>query len=354
MIREGTAKVVLVKNIRVALIPAYQPSAFLPALVKRFHDMDFSLVVVDDGSGEQYRDIFEQCLPYAAVLRHADNAGKGRALKTGLREIDQTYGQACTVVTVDADGQHRAEDAYAVTVLAEQNPFALVLGSRILNKQAPLRNRFGNAVTRFVFRLSSGYGVRDTQTGLRAFGGGLISEMLSIPGERYEYEMNVLLRFAREKQNIIECPIETIYLDGNASSHFDAVRDSARIYKEILKFSASSFLAFLVDYAVYGLLSLLGASLTVSNAVARLVSGTVNFTVNRGFVFQNRRSLVPAALKYAVLAASILVCNTCLLAFLVNRRGVNRMLAKVLTELCFFMISWLVQRLFVFQNRSGR
>ena len=93
--------------------------------------------------------------------------------------------------------------------------------------------------------------VHDTQTGLRAFRTELIPVLRDIPGERYEYEMNVLLRFARDKIRILEHEIETIYIDNNAQSHFDTVKDSVRIYKEIFKFSAFSFVGFLVDYSLY-------------------------------------------------------------------------------------------------------
>ncbi len=228
------------KNIRAALIPAYQPSAFLPDLVKQLYSLDLTVIVVDDGSGEQYSEIFDKCSPYALVLRHDKNEGKGHTLKTGLNEIYKRHGTNCAVVTVDADGQHRAEDALKVINLAEQDPSALILGSRVLEKNTPLRSRFGNTATQWVYRMCTGYSIRDTQTGLRAFTGDLIPILVEIPGERYEYEMNMLLQFARDKRKITEYPIETIYIDNNSASHFDAVKDSVRIYKEILKFSVSS------------------------------------------------------------------------------------------------------------------
>ena len=93
------------------------------------------------------------------------------------------------------------------------------------------------------------------KTGLRAFPAKLIPQLLSIPGEQYEYEMNVLLTCSRTGIPILEEEIETIYIDGNASSHFDTVKDSWRVYKEILKFSAASLISFLVDCGLYILLT---------------------------------------------------------------------------------------------------
>ena len=188
----------------VALIPAYKPSVYLLELLENLSHLGFKIVVVNDGSGLDYEKLFFDCSRYAEVLHHKKNQGKGSALKTGLRYIYKTYRADCIVVTVDADGQHLASDALSVAKVAEGSPHSLVLGSRKLGKNAPLRSRFGNGITRFVFRCSTGRKVYDTQTGLRAFDGHMIPNMIIIEGERYEYEMNVLLRLAKEKVPIIE------------------------------------------------------------------------------------------------------------------------------------------------------
>ena len=336
----------------VALIPAYKPSLYLLELLENLSHLGFKTVVVNDGSGLDYEKIFFDCSRYAEVLHHEKNQGKGSALKTGLRYIYKTYRADCIVVTVDADGQHLASDALKIVKLAESSPRSIVLGCRKLGKTAPLRSRFGNGITRFVFRCSTGRKVYDTQTGLRAFDGNMIPKMIIIEGERYEYEMNVLLRLAKENTTIVEQEIETIYLDNNASSHFDAVKDSARIYKEILKFSAASFVGFLTDYAAYSLLLLLGGGLTFSNTVARIISASVNFTLNRKFVFKSKGNLLLAVLKYIILALCILVGNTLVLNLLVNKLSVNPMIAKLITELLFFLISWIVQKTVVFKQKG--
>lgn len=337
----------------IALIPAYKPSAFLPELAQEFFELGFTVVIVNDGSGLEYERLFFDCTRYAEVLNHSQNQGKGCALKTGLRYIYKTYRTDCIVVTVDADGQHLAVDALNIVKTAENSPHTLVLGSRKLNKNTPLRSRFGNCITRFVFRVSTGCKVYDTQTGLRAFDGHMIPKMIIIEGERYEYEMNVLLRFAKEKAPIIEKEIETIYLNNNATSHFNAVKDSARIYKEILKFSASSFIGFLVDYTLYSLLLLFGCGLTLSNVTARVFSASVNFTLNRKLVFKSNGNLLRSVFKYIILAVCILVGNTAILNLFVYKLGINRMVAKLFTEILFFVISWVVQRTVVFKSKGG-
>lgn len=337
----------------VALIPAYKPSTYLPELLKELASHGFENVLVDDGSGTEYEHIFFESNRYAKVLYHAQNAGKGAALKTGLAYIATHFPKDAVVVTVDADGQHKTNDALAICKLAEIHPKTLVLGSRKMNADVPLRSKVGNTITRFVYRFSTGLKVYDTQTGLRAIRADMIPELLTISGNRYEYEMNVLLQFARNRISILEHKIETVYLDKNASSHFDAVKDSVRIYKEILKFSASSFAGFLVDYAAYSLLLLTGCGLTLSNVIARVISASVNFTLNRKLVFRSKESLLKSAVKYACLAVCILAGNTLVLNLLVNTCDMHQLLAKIITEIAFYILSWLAQRLVVFKGGGG-
>ena len=222
---------------RIALIPAYKPDEKMAALAEELAAEGFAVVIVNDGSGSGYNRLFTAVRRYADVVAHTQNMGKGAALKTGIRYISEHFEAPYVIVTADADGQHTVADICKTAKMSEENPVSLVLGCRAFDKDVPLRSRFGNTVTRHVFRLCSGARVSDTQTGLRAFGSGLSELMLCIDGDRYEYEMNVLMEFAQRRLSMIECPIETVYLDGNRSSHFSTVKDSARIYRGILSYT---------------------------------------------------------------------------------------------------------------------
>ncbi|MBL7253773.1 glycosyltransferase family 2 protein [Paractinoplanes lichenicola] len=208
----------------VLLLPVYQPSPDrLRALAAEFEQV----VVVDDGSSEPVS------VPGCVVLRHPVNRGKGAALKTGFAYVAQAY-PGEPVICADADGQHSAADIRRVLAAVEATD-RLVLGVRRVRRM-PARSRIGNAVTRSVFRAATGRWVRDTQTGLRGVPGGLLEWLGEVPGERFEYEMNVLLRAARDGHPIEQVPVETTYLDGNASSHFGSVRDAVRVYRSLLRF----------------------------------------------------------------------------------------------------------------------
>ena len=338
-----------VKSKRIVLIPAYCPDDKLIALVQTLHEMDFTIVVVNDGSNADHTPVFNAVSAWAAVLSHETNKGKGSALKTGLEFIKSTFTVPYIVVTADADGQHLPEDILRVCEKAQENPGSLILGSRMIGKGAPLRSRLGNALTRFVFALSTGYRIYDTQTGLRAFSNGLTDYLLSVEGERYEYEMNVLLQLSGQKISVCEVSITTVYLDNNSASHFNPVKDSFRIYKEILKFSASSLLSFLIDYGFFCALMALTGMTVLSNVLARIISATVNFSLNRSFVFGSRGHIVKAAVKYFFLALVVLVFNTCILRLLITA-GLPYMLAKIITETLMFFFSWTVQKLFIFKE----
>ncbi len=334
----------------IALIPAYKPSDGLVFLLHRLKKLEFTTILVDDGSGESYASVFEQCRELAIVLHHGQNKGKGMALKTGLSYILEHIGQDCLVVTMDADGQHRVEDALRLCQATEQTEDCVILGSRKMEPSAPLRSRLGNSVTRLVFRLVTGQKIYDTQTGLRVFRGSRIRSLLQIPGERYEYEMNVLLELARRKVPLKEIEIQTIYLDQNAGSHFSPVRDSLRIYKEILKFSLSSFVSFLVDYCAYTILLWLSGGLVLSNVLARILSAGLNFYLNLQYVFCNGNKLWQAAVRYFCLAGGILLGNTLFLKLLAEDCGLPRLPAKLLTEMVFFLLNWLLQHYVVFRD----
>ncbi len=337
---------------QIALIPAYCPDKRLIELVRTLKEMSFSVLVVNDGSKKETEAIFQAIAQDAVVLTHKQNRGKGAALKTGLSYIRDRFSPPYVVVTADADGQHLPEDILRVSEGAQNHPNCLVLGSRFIGMDAPLRSRVGNGITRLIFRLSTGNAIYDTQTGLRGFGSGLVDDMLSVKGERYEYEMNVLLHLKQKKIQTEEVPIQAVYLDHNTSSHFHPVKDSFRIYKEILRFSASSLLSFLIDYAFFCVLMALTGMTVLSNVLARIVSASVNFTLNKSFVFGSRVRFLQAAAKYFALAVVILICNTCILKLLIAS-GIPYMLAKILTETVMFIFSWTVQRFLVFKEAKA-
>jgi glycosyltransferase involved in cell wall biosynthesis len=223
----------------IVVAPVYQPGHHLIRFVTELREAapHVGVVVVDDGSGPAYAGVLEAAEGAGcAVLRHPANRGKGAALKTGLRHVAGSD-PGRHVVTADADGQHSVGDVLRVADHVRLTG-RIVLGVRRFSGAVPLRSRFGNTLTRLLFRAATGRPVQDTQTGLRAYPDRLLDWLLSVPGERFEYEMNVLLRAARAGHPIEELAIATTYLDDPGSSHFGSLTDSARVYWPLLRYAA--------------------------------------------------------------------------------------------------------------------
>ena len=340
------------------VIPAYQPDNKLITLIEKIHEKsDFHILVIDDGSSSKCQNIFEKAKQYATVLRHEVNQGKGQALKTAFSYIQEQniYG---TVVTADADGQHKIWDIFRTTNKASENPNKLILGVRAFTGKVPLRSRFGNSLTKALFKLQTGVGLADTQTGLRAFTTNLIPFMLKIEGKRYEYEMNMLL-VATKEYEIVEVSIETVYINDNEASHFRPIKDGLLIYKNIFKFALSSFSSFLVDYLVYVIAILFlptvptGLRIFLANGLARVTSSIFNYSTNKKLVFKNENSLVKTGMGYFGLAVGLFVLDTLLIRLFFTVFGMNLLIAKVIVGILLFAVSWTVQKKFIFKERTS-
>lgn len=329
------------------VIPAYQPDLKLIELVDKLQLNDLEVIVIDDGSGEKYKDIFDEL--NCKVISYSQNRGKGYALKQGYKALEN-LNEEFVVVTCDCDGQHSVKDILRISNVARVNMDALILGKREFNNnEVPLRSRLGNTITAKVFNLVTSSHISDTQTGLRAFSSKSLLEMLEIKGDAYEYEMNVLMVLSKEKKEIIEIPIQTIYEDNNSGSHFNTVKDSMKIYFEILRFVSSSLISFVIDFLLYMLFLNFG-SVLFANIGARIISATVNFNLNRKFVFKSDTDITAAALKYIALATTILITNSALLLFFTGYLGLNALLSKVIVESSLFAMNWIIQKKIIFRK----
>jgi putative flippase GtrA len=335
------------------LVPAHCPG---PALLQTLADLrtarpSWSLLVVDDGSGTSYADVFARARALGAeVVTLAHNRGKGAALKVGLAHVAGARPGA-GVVCADADGQHAVADVVAVgeRLLAAPHVRRIVLGTRTFDARVPLRSRLGNAVTRWLFTAATRTRLTDTQTGLRGIPADLLAWACGVPGERYDHELQVLLRAGRAGIVLDPVPIATIYLDDNSSSHFRPVADSLLVYAPLLAFLASALAAFVVDTAALLVLRALTGHLLLAVVGARLTSAGVNFVVNRRLVFDGRHLVRTrtAAGRYVLLATAVLGANYVLLSAL-SWLGLPLLPAKVLTELALVPTSYAAQRGFVF------
>lgn len=346
------------------IIPSLNPDNKLKKTVEGMLNTGFShILLVDDGSDSEHKKYFPEENESITVLTHKTNLGKGAALKTAFNYILDNVPDACGVITVDGDGQHTPEDTLKCAEELEKKSGAVILGCRDFSgKDVPKRSRFGNKTTSFVFKLLCGISVSDTQTGLRAFPRSVLSELIKIKGERFEYETNMLLVLSRKGISFKEVKISTVYLEENASSHFRPIRDSIRIYHFILSFFMSSAISTVIDIVLFYILSrilsdALGTATVLAATVpARAVSSFTNYIINKQKVF-NSEKIENSVLKYYALAIPQMLVSALIVTILKSIFTAGSFVStiiKMIVDTVLFFISYRIQNCWVFTDRRKK
>ena len=341
------------------IIPSYEPDERLIVLVEALQKKCSNIVVVNDGSAPTFDWIFRRLEKGGVtILSHAVNQGKGRALKTAFNYCLLQDPNLVGCVTADSDGQHLPEDIVRCGEMLSQHTGVLVLGCRDFDDASvPSKSRYGNKITRTLFRYLCGLKITDTQTGLRGIPAQFMRELLAVPGERFEFETNMLIA-SRDRYPIKEVKIKTIYdSKKNHTTHFDPIRDSMRIYrilgKIFLNFVVSSLSSSVIDLSLFAILCALlrekGGYILIATALARIVSATYNYIVNYHIVFSSKEQHKKATIKYIVLA----IIQGALSAILVNNLvalvgAAFEVIVKIIVDVSLFVISFYIQREFVF------
>lgn len=335
----------------IAIIPAYNPTENILELIDRL-SKSMEIVCIDDGSNEECKPLFAriQAMDKVHLLKHPVNKGKGRALKTAFQFCLDELSRAEMVVTVDADGQHKIEDVMKICD-EYRATHEMILGKRdFAGEEIPLRSRIGNGLTQMVFHYLCGIKLSDTQTGLRVYPISILPELLEVGGERYEYETNILLYCHDNDIPFREVPIQTIYENGNESSHFNPITDSLRVYGVILKYLASSLLAVLVDNLIFLLLSGSVSNYYVLTYLGRACAAVTNFSINKRIVFKKRGGLGAQILKYVALLGISGTLSATAVAWLVEKCSWSLLPSKLLVEGVLFFFNYYMQKKFVFRK----
>lgn len=372
MIQYQYKKEAIMQNKAMIVIPSLEPDDKLLQYINELLENGLNnILVIDDGSGSNYKSIFNAIKEKGiCVLTHEVNQGKGQALKTAFAHIKKHCDDITTIVTADSDGQHTVKDVQKVIEAATQNLDALVLGSRNFDlPHVPFKSRKGNKITSRVYQLFYGQYISDTQTGLRGFNRQYLDDMLAVAGERFEYEMNMLIFFSKRKRTMLPVEIETVYENNNSGTHFHPIKDSIKIYKVIFpgifKFLSSSlfttlldYLCFLLFYFIFNAFDLhqsivfFGAPMILSilfaSIIARIISSYCNFRINQNFVFKHGKSTAKALVKYVVLAMLIILCSSLGTSILVDGNLLTAPIAKPVVDTLLFVVSYTVQKRWVF------
>lgn len=214
-----------------AVIPTYQNAKTLLKVVADVHRVVDTVFVVDDGSNDGTAALLDKATGNERpekVLTHPKNCGKGAALKTGLTYARQQGFRYA--VTVDADGQHRADDIPALLKAVEEEPDALAIGSRGLqHENMPAKSTFANRFSNFWFALQTLQRLPDTQSGLRVYPLRCLHGLRWMSA-RYEAELTLLVFSAWAGVKLLPVPVSVYYPPRDQRvTHFRPGRDFTRI-----------------------------------------------------------------------------------------------------------------------------
>lgn len=348
-----------------ALNPDYNLIDYVKAIIK-VGGGNLHIIIINDGSSSDKQTIFEELenINECVVLHHAINLGKGRALKNAFNYYLINLSSKCNgVITVDSDGQHAISDVLKLAEALETDTQSLILGARNFNNEnVPFKSKFGNKITKNIIQFFYGGRITDTQTGLRAIPNQLLYIYLPLMGERFEFETMMLIESLRQHIKLSEIKISTLYNDGNSGTHFRPIADSWAIYKLILgtffKYSLSSLSSAIIDIGVFGLLSLTLSSAELSTKIwaasigARIISSLYNFYINKTLVFPDKTPRKKALYKYYGLCITQLCCSAIGVYTLCRLALMPELLAKILVDGILFILSFQLQRNWVFRRVS--
>ncbi|MCI9361678.1 MAG: glycosyl transferase [Hungatella sp.] len=238
----------------------------------------------------------------------------------------------------------------------KHNPDKFILGIRdFSDKSIPLRSRFGNNCTTFVFRFFCGLDIQDTQTGLKGIPASLIPKLMETPGERFEYASSVLLETKKQGINILQFPIKTIYINNNETSHFNPLMDSIRIYSLILKYLFSSLSAFVLDIIAFSVFltileNIMKGYIITATYMAKAISCTYSFFINKNLVFSNKGESFSIVVKFIILCVAQASFSGILVNGFVCLTAWYEVICKVIVDTALFFVSFQVQNRWVFRD----
>jgi len=213
-----------------ALVPALDCADTIAGVVRGARSHVDCVLVVDDGSSDTTAN--EARAAGAEVLSHGQNLGKGVALAAGLRYLEERgFSHA---ISLDADGQHLADEIPKLVAESAAHPRALVVGARQIESEVAAIKRFGNEFANLWVRIATGEDLGDTQCGFRVYP---IAPTLALhpSGQRFDFETEVLIRARRAGIEVRSVPIRVFYPPPDLRhSHYDRVWDTVRIIEMVV------------------------------------------------------------------------------------------------------------------------
>lgn len=207
------------------IVPTYNNQKTLKKVLDSILDFTTNIIIVNDGSTDSTAEILKS-YSQLTQIHHPKNLGKGRALRNGFRkalELDFEY-----AITIDSDGQHFAADIPVFLEAIQEEPNALLIGSRNMTQEnVPKKSSFGNKFSNFWFKFETGIKLDDTQSGFRLYPLRLLPKRFYT--NKFEFEIEVIVRAAWKEVAVKNIPIQVLYDPAERVSHFRPFQDFTRI-----------------------------------------------------------------------------------------------------------------------------
>lgn len=352
----------------ILIVPALEPRKDFPEFIDELLQLDIGpVLVVDDGSGKKYRNMFRavNARKNCTVLYHEKNYGKGSALKTAIHWCMEHYSGYRGIITVDCDGQHRPKDVKAVyDEFLKRDDRSIVLGIRALDtNETPELSRLGNSISAWMMRVLYSIDLPDTQTGLRAFPASMVEWLLEVNGDHYEYELNVLIAAKKKNYEFVEVEIDTVYFRRNVDSHYRPFTDSIHIgrvmVRGLVKYFTSSLVSTVLDLSLFTLLTKiffshlpLSVRILMGTLIARVFSSLLNYSINRRLVFSQNTKFYPTMLRYYTVWVVQVTTSISFVWLLTALTGIDEVFVKMFVDSCLAIISYQVQLRWVFKGED--
>ncbi len=210
----------MVKPLKIAIvIPAFNEARIIGSVIKNLkralaqEKFSYEIIVIDDGSADDTATICKK--EKTTVISHILNSGSGSATATGLSYAQQQ--EYDIAITMDADGQHDAEDVIGGINNMAASRVDLLIGSRLVNSEGMAKTKvIGNKGLSMLTFMIFGVRVTDSQSGLRVFSKKALGQ-LKWKSSGYEFCSEMLWRAKQQGLVIDEYPIKAIYTEYSKS-----------------------------------------------------------------------------------------------------------------------------------------
>ncbi len=343
---ENTNKIAVV-------IPSLEPDSNFIDYIKNIKEAGADyMVIVDDGNKPIYKDLFKEVQDLdCIVLKHGVNCGKGRSYKTAFNYILCEMDDVDTIVTADGDGTYLPDDI--INVARNSKEGTITIGCRDFNDEKISGNtRRSNAVTSFLLKTLSDISMSDTQSSLRAFNRDLLPYMITVIGERYDYDFNVI--FEKKEIALAEVPIATTRRVSDRKSHFHPFKDTLSVTLTFLAFIVVSLSSTILDLILYSFFinmfieSFPILYISISTFLARVVSDFYNYYFDKTLVFKSKET--SSLGRYAILCVCKTVGSALGVTLLVMLLKDGEIWIKLFVDTVIFFIAYKFEKNWVHQS----